>query len=76
MPLKDLKIVIGLIKNIEQVSSAGNGVLFLKVGRAVCQHTILQLVFQSINQCFFIVQELNVNENAWFTNLKVVWHGK
>lgn len=32
VPLKDLKIVIGLIKNIEPVSSAGNGVLFLKCG--------------------------------------------
>jgi len=73
VPLKDLKIVIGLIKNIEPVSSAGNGVLFLKCG----EHSRLSTWrFQPINCSFFIIQELNFNENAWFTNLKVVWHGK
>lgn len=33
--------------------------------------TVLQLLFQPINCSFFIIQKLNFNENAWFTNLKV-----
>ena len=57
------KLSLVLIKNFEQVSSAGNGVLFLNVmGWALCQHDNFTASV-SINHSVFLYN-IRTNENA------------
>lgn len=57
------KLSLVLIKNFEQVSSAGNGVLFLNVmGWAVCQHDKFTASV-AINQSVFLYN-IRTNENT------------